>query len=58
MAAGDWARLILDRHRDLVNGRPNRAAAAETPLDGTQERHHFDKPTSHSRGSFYHDEVA
>ena len=56
MAARGWARLILDRRRDLVNDRPSRAAAAEAPLDGAQERHHSDNPTSHSRGAFYHGE--
>ncbi len=30
-AARSWARAILDRHRDLINDRPNRAAAAEAP---------------------------
>ena len=34
MAARGWARLILDRRRDLLNDRPSRAAAAEAPLDG------------------------
>ena len=38
MAARGWARLILDRRRDLINDRPNRAAAAQAPLDGAQER--------------------
>ena len=56
MAARGWARLILDRRRDLINDRPSRVAAAEAPLDGAQERHHFDNPTSHSRGAFYHGE--
>ena len=33
MAARGWARLILDRCRDLINDRPSRtAAAAEAPL--------------------------
>ena len=36
MAARGWARLILDRRRDLVNDRPIRAAAAEAPLDGAR----------------------
>ena len=32
MAARGWARLILDRRRDLVDDRPSRAtAAAATP---------------------------
>jgi len=58
MAARGWARLILDRRRDLINDRPNRAAAAEPPLDGAQERYHFDNPRNHTRGAFYHGEVA
>jgi hypothetical protein len=58
MAARGWARLILDRRRDLINDRPNRAAAAEVPLDGAQERYHFDNPRNHTRGAFYHGEVA
>jgi len=58
MAARGWARLILDRRRDLINDRPNRAAAAESPLDGAQERHHFDNPQNHTRGAFYHSEAA
>jgi len=58
MAARGWARLILDRRRDLINDRPNRAAAAEAPLDGAQERHHFENPTNHSRGAFYHGKAA
>ena len=56
MAARGWARLILDRRRDLVDDRPSRAATA--PLDGAQERHYFDNSTSHSRGAFYHGEAA
>ena len=48
MAARGWARLILDRRRDLINDRPNRATAAEAPLDGAQERYHFDNPTTHT----------
>ena len=58
MAARSWARLILDRRRGLINDRPSRAAAAESPLGGAQERHHFDNPTRHSRGAFYHGEAA
>ena len=66
MAACGWARLILDRRRDLINDRrcdlindrPSRAAAAESPLGGAQERHHFDNPTDHSRGAFYHGKAA
>ena len=44
MAARGWARLILDRRRDLIGDRPNRATAAEAPLDGAQERCYFDNP--------------
>ncbi len=40
MAARGWARLILDRRRDLTNDRPNRATAAEAPLDGAQGLYH------------------
>ena len=58
MAARGWARLILDRRRDFINDRPNRAAAEEPPLDGAQERHHFDNPQNHTRGAFYHGEAA
>ena len=58
MAARGWARLILDRRRDLINDRPSRAAAAEAPIDGDQECYHFNNPTHHSRGAFYHCEVA
>ena len=54
MTARGWARLILDRRRDLINDRPSRAAAAECPLEGAQERHHFENPTSHLRGTFRH----
>ena len=46
-----WASLTLDRFRDVIsNVRPNRATAAEAPLDGAQERRNFDNPTNHSRG--------
>ena len=58
MAARGWARLILDRRRDLVDDQPSRAAAAAAPLDEAQERHYFDNPISHSRGAFYHGEAA
>ncbi len=54
MAARGWARLILDRRRGLMNG----AAAGQAPLDGAQERYHFDIPRNHTRGAFYHGEVA
>ena len=53
MAARGWARLILDRRRDLINDRPNRATAAEAPLDEAQKRYyHFDNPTTHTRGAY------
>jgi hypothetical protein len=58
MAARGWARLILDRRRDLINDPPNRATAAEAPLDEAQERYHFDTPTTHTRGSYKHGEAA
>ena len=58
MAAHGWTRLILDRHRDLVNDRPSRGDAAECPLERAQERHHFDNPTSHLRGAFHHRSVS
>ena len=58
MAARGWARLILDRRRDLINDRPNRATAAEAPLDGAQERNHFDNPTTHTHGAYQHSEAA
>ncbi len=44
MAARGWARLIIDRRRDLINDRPYRATAAGAPLDEAQERYHFDNP--------------
>ncbi len=58
MAARGWARLILDRHRELINDRPNRATAAEASLDKAQERYHFDNPTAHTRGAYQHGEAA
>ncbi len=58
MAARGWARLILDRRRDLTYDRPNRATAAEAPLDEAQERCHFDNPTTHTRGAYQHGEAA
>jgi hypothetical protein len=58
MAARGWARLILDRRRDLINDRPYRAAAAESPLGGAQERYHFDNPTTHTRGAYQHGKAA
>ncbi len=58
MAARGWAGLILDRCRDLINDRPNRATAAEAPLDGAQERYHFDNPTTHTRGAYHHGEAS
>ncbi len=58
MAARGWARPILDRRRDLISESPNRATAAEAPLDGAQERYHFDSPTTHTRGAYHHGEAA
>ena len=51
-------RVILDRRRDLINDRPNRATAAEAPLDGAQEHYHFDNPTTHTRGAYHQREAA
>ncbi len=58
MAARHWARLILDRCRDLINDRPQRATVAEAPLDEAQERCHFDNPTAHAHGAYQHGEAA
>jgi hypothetical protein len=58
MAARGWARLILDRRRDLTSDRPNCATAAEAPLDEAQERYHFDNPTAHTSGAYQHSEAA
>jgi hypothetical protein len=58
MAARGWARLILNRRRDLTNDRPNCATAAEAPLDEAQERCHFDSPTNYTRGAYCHGEEA
>jgi hypothetical protein len=58
MAARGWARLILDRRRDLINDRPNSATAAEAPLDEAQERYHFDNPAAHTSGACQHSEEA
>ena len=58
MAARGWARLILDRRRDLISDRPNCATAAGAPLDGAQERYHFDNPTAHTSGAYQHSEAA
>ncbi len=58
MVARGWARLILDRRRDLINDRPNRATPAEAPLDEAQERYHFDNPIKHTRGAYHHGEAA
>ncbi len=58
MAARGWARLILDRRRELINDRPNRANSADAPLDEAQERYHFDNPTTHTRGAYQHGEAA
>ena len=58
MAARGWARLILDRRRDLINDRPNCATAAEAPLDEAQERYHFDNPTAHTNSAYQRSEAA
>jgi hypothetical protein len=58
MAARGWARLTLDRRRDMINDRPNCATAAEAPLDGAQERCHFDNPTTHTHGAYQYSEEA
>jgi hypothetical protein len=59
MAARGWARLILDRRRDLINDRPSCAAAAGAQLDETQERYYyFDNPTAHTSGAYRHSEAA
>ncbi len=58
MVAHGWARFILDRRRDWINDRPNRATAAESPLDEAQERCHFDNPMTHTRGACQHREAA
>ena len=58
MAARGWARLVLDRRRDLINDRPNCATAAEAPLDEAQVRCHFDNPTTHTHGAYQHSEAA
>ncbi len=51
MAARGWARLIIDRRRDLISDRPNRATAAGSPLDEAQERYHFDIPTRYTQAA-------
>ena len=58
LIARGWARLILDRRRDLINDRPNCATAAGPPLDEAQERCHFDNPTAHTSGAYQHSEAA
>jgi hypothetical protein len=58
MAARGWARLILARRRDLINDHPNRATAAEAPLDEVQERYYFDNLTTHTHGAYQHGEAA
>ncbi len=58
VAARGWARRILDRRHDLIDDRPNRATAAEAPLDEAHERCHFDNPTTHTRGAYQHGEAA
>jgi hypothetical protein len=54
---GGWARLMLDRRRDLTNDYPNCAAAAQAP-HAAQERHYFDNPRNHMRGAYHHSEAA
>ncbi len=46
MAACGWARLILDRRRDLIDNRPNCATGAEAPLDEAQERYNCTTSTT------------
>ena len=58
MAARGWARLILDRRRDLINDRPNCATAAGAPLDEAQERYHFNNPTAHTSSAYQRSEAA
>ncbi len=59
MAAHGWARPILDRRRGLIqNDGPNRAAAAEAPLDAAHERHHFNSPRNHTIDVYNHSEAA
>ena len=58
MAARGWARLTLDRRRDLINDRPNCATAAGAPLDEAQERYHIDNPTAHINSAYQHSEAA
>ncbi len=54
-----WARLILNRRRDLVSDRPNCATAAEALLDEAQKRYHFDNPTgAHTSGAYQRSEAA
>ncbi len=57
MAARGWARRNLDRRHDLINDRPNRAAAVEAPLDGAQEQHNFDDTANLTHGACYHGEA-
>ena len=58
MAVRGWARLILDRRRDLINDRPPCSTASGAPLDEAQERYHFDNPTAHTSGAYQHSEAA
>ncbi len=58
MAARAWAKLILNRRRDLINDYPKRTAAAETPQDAAREPHYFDNPRSHMHGAYHHSEGA
>ncbi len=58
MAAHGWARLILDRRRDLINDCPKCATAAGPPLDEAQERYHVDNPTAHTSSAYQRSEAA
>jgi hypothetical protein len=58
MAARGWAWLTLDRRRNLISDRPNRATAAKSPLDEAQMLYQFDNPTTHTRGAYQHGEAA
>ncbi len=58
MSARGWARVFLDRRRNLISDRPNFATAAEAPLDDAQERYHFDNPTAHTSSAYQRSEAA
>lgn len=59
MAERGWARLILDRRRDLIRDRPSRASPTEALLDGAQERYHFENSSTYqSHGASYRGEAA